>query len=106
MVSGVLFQGWDVGTLGNTLSGCVTQDLVPQEASTIHPTHTNVCVCGCGHIYSPRSVVSLVRLSRGASESLASNYTLGIAVTALLCGCSVVKLLFSPDCILTVASMD
>ena len=49
MVSGVLFQGWDVGTLGNTLSGCVTQDPVPQEASTIHPTHTNVCVCGCGH---------------------------------------------------------
>ena len=44
MVSGVLFQGWHVGTLGNTLSGCVTQDPVPQEASAIHHTHTNVCV--------------------------------------------------------------
>ena len=26
MMSGVLFQGWDNGTLGNTLSRCVTQD--------------------------------------------------------------------------------
>ena len=27
-----LFQGWDVGTLGNTLSGCITQypSLVPR----------------------------------------------------------------------------
>ena len=103
MVSGVLFQGWDVGTLGNTLSRCVTQDPVPQEASTIHPTHTNVCVWMWTHVVcihkahfpsSPRSVVSLVRLSRGASESLASDYTLGTAVTALLCGCSVIKLNF------------
>ena len=38
-------QGWHVGTLGNTVSGCVTQDPAPQEASAIHPTHTNVCVC-------------------------------------------------------------
>jgi len=45
MVSGVLFQGWDVGTLGKTLSGHVIQDPVPQEPSAIHPTHTNVCVC-------------------------------------------------------------
>ena len=39
LVHGVwcLFQGWDVGTLGNTLGGCVTQD--PSEASAIHPTH-------------------------------------------------------------------
>ena len=46
VVSGVLFQGWDVGTLGNTLSGCVTQDpkVDASEASAIHPTHTNVCV--------------------------------------------------------------
>ena len=26
MVSGVLFQGWNIGTLGNTLNGCVTQN--------------------------------------------------------------------------------
>ena len=26
IVSGVLFQGWDSGTLGNTLSRCLTQD--------------------------------------------------------------------------------
>ena len=46
MVSGLLFQGWDNGTLGNTLSGCVTQDsrVGASEASAIHPTHTNVCV--------------------------------------------------------------
>ena len=44
MVSDVLFQGWDVGTLGNTLSGCVTQDprVDASEASAIHTTHTNV----------------------------------------------------------------
>ena len=47
MVSDVLFQGWDVSTLGNTLSRCVTQDprVDASEASAIHPTHTNVCVC-------------------------------------------------------------
>ena len=46
VVSGVLFQEWDVGTLGNTLSGCVTQypRVDASEASAIHPTHTNVCV--------------------------------------------------------------
>ena len=33
-----LFQGWDVGTLGNTFSRCVTQDsrLGPSEACAIH----------------------------------------------------------------------
>jgi len=43
VVSGVLFQGWDVGTLGNTLSGCVTQHprVDASEASAIHPTHTH-----------------------------------------------------------------
>ena len=47
MVSGVLFQGWDNGTLGNTLRVCVTQGsrVGPSEVSAIHPTHTNVCVC-------------------------------------------------------------
>ena len=51
MVSGVLFQGWDSGTLGNTLSECVTQDprVGASEASAIHPTHINVCV-ECGHV--------------------------------------------------------
>jgi len=51
MVSGVLFQGWDNGTLGNTLRGCVTQDprVGASEASAIHPTNTNVCV-ECGHM--------------------------------------------------------
>jgi len=46
IVSGVLFQGWDSGTLGNTLSGCVTHDprVGASVASPIHPTHTNVCV--------------------------------------------------------------
>ena len=36
----------DVGMLGNTLSGCVTQypRVDASEASAIHPTHTNVCV--------------------------------------------------------------
>ena len=36
-----LFQGWVVGTLGNTLSGCVTQDPMvgPSEACAIHLTH-------------------------------------------------------------------
>ena len=35
-----LFQGWDVGTLGNTFSRCVTQDsrLGPSEAYAIHPS--------------------------------------------------------------------
>ena len=66
MVSGVLFQGWDNGTLGNTLSGCVTQDprVDASEASAILPTHINVCVCGAWtHVciqkahfpFSPRS---------------------------------------------------
>ena len=48
MASGVLFQGWDVDTLGNTLSGCVTQDprVGPSEACAIHPTHP-VCLVAC-----------------------------------------------------------
>ena len=39
--AGVLFQGWEVGTLGKTLSGCVTPDprVGPSEACVIHPTH-------------------------------------------------------------------
>ena len=36
-----LFSGWDIGTLGNTIIGCVTQDprVGPSEASAIHLTH-------------------------------------------------------------------
>ena len=37
-----LFQGWDVGTLGIILSGCVTQDprpVGPSVACAVHPTH-------------------------------------------------------------------
>ena len=43
-----LFQGWDVGTLGNTLSGCVTQDprVGPSEACAILPTQP-VCLVAC-----------------------------------------------------------
>ena len=39
-------MSWDVGTLGNTLSGCVTKypRVDASEASAIHPTHTNMCV--------------------------------------------------------------
>ena len=46
MVSGVHFRNGDVGTLGNTLSGCVTQDarVGPSDASAIHPTHPAVCL--------------------------------------------------------------
>ena len=83
MVSGVLFQGWDVGTLGNTLSGCVTQDPVPQEASAIHPTHTYVCVCGCGDTLS--AYIKLTFRLHHHSDT---------AVTSLFCDCSVVKLNF------------
>ena len=43
-----LFQGWDVGALGNTLSGCATQDsrVGPSEACAIHPTQP-VCLVAC-----------------------------------------------------------
>ena len=45
-----LFQGWDSGTLGNTLSQCLTQDprVGPSEGCGIHPTHT-VNMLGCVH---------------------------------------------------------
>ena len=35
------FRGWDIDTLGNTLSGCVTQDptVGPSGTCAIHPTH-------------------------------------------------------------------
>ena len=138
MVSGVLFPGWDNGTLGNTLSEQVTQDPrvraseivsrgqtlreTTSEASSIHPTHTNVCVCECRHILCPYirkayfpsslcSVVSWVRLSCGGSESLACETTCLAQLFCLHCTmvwlfCHKTYLLFSPDPILALASMD
>ena len=48
-----VFQGWDVGTLGNTLSGCITQDprVGPSEACAIYPTHAP-CSLGCTAVLS------------------------------------------------------
>jgi len=73
-----VIQGWDVGTLGNTLSGCVTQysRVGPSElACATYPTQP-VCFCS--------------------------------VFTAVWCGISFVKthLLSSPDPILAMASMD
>ena len=48
MVSGVHFRDGMLRILGNTLSGCVTQDLKvdPSEACVIHPTHpVRLVVC-------------------------------------------------------------
>ena len=46
-----LFQGWDIGTLGNTLSECVTQDpkVGPSETYAIHPTHSVRLAALCLH---------------------------------------------------------
>ena len=43
-----LFQERDIHTMGNTLSGFVTQDprVGPSEASAIHPTHP-FCLIAC-----------------------------------------------------------
>ena len=37
-----LHTAWYIGTLGNTLNGCVTQDprVAPSEACAIHLTHS------------------------------------------------------------------
>ena len=71
MVSGVLFQGWDVGTLGNTLSGCVIHNpsVGPSEACGIHPTHPvclveytsepKCCACRLVHKWINEGVESL-----------------------------------------------
>ena len=43
-----LFQGWDIGTLGNTFSEYITQDpkVGPSEACAIYPTHyVRLVVC-------------------------------------------------------------
>ena len=44
----MLFQGWDVGTMCNTLSRCITQDprVGPSEACAIHPTWP-LCLVAC-----------------------------------------------------------
>ena len=50
------FQGWDVGTLGNTLgnilSGCVTQDpkVGPSEACAIISTQLTMFICLCARV--------------------------------------------------------
>ena len=102
MVSDVLFQGWDVGTLGNTLSGCVTQDprVDASEASAIHTTHTNVYGTWT-HVFihkahfpsSPRSVVLRARRVRVWPARLHAWNSCSV-FTVLWCGCSVVKLTF------------
>ena len=63
-----LFQGWDIGTLGNTLSQCVTQDpkVGLSEGCGIHPTHpvhlvactseSQCCACRLVHNEGLRSL--------------------------------------------------
>ena len=75
MMSGVLFQGWDNGTLGNTLRVCVTQGsrVGPSEASAIHHTHTNVCVCVCGtwtRVYTQSSLSIFTTLDTAVLPSV------------------------------------
>ena len=64
---------------------------------------TLMCVCGCGRVHTKSSLSVFTTLgslagqtlTRGEWESGQRDYTLGTAVTTLLCGCSVVKLNFS-----------
>ena len=77
----IVFQGWDVGTLGNTHSGCITQyprvgTSQPLVLSTLLTLFAWLCSCS--------------------------------AFTAVWCRISFVKthLLSSPDPILAMASMD
>ena len=59
---------------------------MPQEASAIHPTHTNVCMCGCVdvdkrvHIYVPHNLEIALRILR--ILRLRSN----LEIVQLLCG--------------------
>ena len=48
-----VFQGWDVGTLGNTLSGCITQYLrvSPLELGLCYPPYSP-CLLGCTAVLS------------------------------------------------------
>ena len=93
MVSGVVFQAWNNGTLGNTLSGCVTQDprVGASEASAIHPTHTNVCVWNVdtcrllnSHGVTVRLTVSAVN-SQSHSGGLVSHGLLSMSTADLPC---------------------
>ena len=48
-----VFQGWDVGTLGNTLSGCITQypRVGPSELGLCYPPYSH-CSFGCAAVLS------------------------------------------------------
>ena len=78
-----VFQGWDVGTLSNTLSGCITQwvyhSVAPSQALVLS------------------TLLTLFAWLRSYS-----------AFSAVWCRISFVKthLLSSPDSILAMASMD
>ena len=46
-----VFQGWDAGTLGNTLSGCITQypRVGPSELGLCYPPYSH-CSLGCAAV--------------------------------------------------------
>ena len=48
-----VFQGWDIGTLGNTLSGCITQypRVSPLELGLCYPPYSP-CLLGCTAVLS------------------------------------------------------
>jgi len=86
-MSGVLFQGWDVGKLGNTLSGCVTQDpRVPRCLKRLLLSTPLILMCVCVdvdtrvHIYVPRNLEIALRILR--ILRLRSN----LEIAQLLCG--------------------
>ena len=72
-MSCVLFQGWDSGTLGNTLIRCVTQD--PRVARCLKRlllssplTLMCACVCGCGHTCAYKKLTFRLHHARGYME--------------------------------------
>ena len=78
-------QGWDIGTLGNTLSGCVTQDLRvgPSEDCAIHPTHP-VCLVAC----TSKDYCCAYRLvHKWINEGLRSLWANPISITSKWMGC-------------------
>ena len=106
IVSGVLFQGLDVCTLGNTLSRYVTQDHRVARCLKRLLLSTPLYVCGCGlSVFTMLGSLPGQTRTRGEWDSGQWDYTLGTAVTALLCGCSVIKLNFYFR-ILALANMD
>jgi len=48
-----VFQGWDIGTLSNTLSGCITQypRVGPSELGLCYPPYSP-CLLGCAAVLS------------------------------------------------------